>query len=166
MLVSSSVYAGKSCSHLEAELFRTSSELAPIMAVQHRTARHDVEGVFWLGLPVGMMDNTDIKAGEAKIGELKGNMDAINAARRKGGCVAGTRPYSVLRMEVDGMSTTATRRTPRLCGERGTIGIPICSKYLEGRNGCVYRTCAAVPCSNQDTQKASRTFGMMRTLDF
>ncbi|MER8909059.1 hypothetical protein NKH99_15500 [Mesorhizobium sp. M0854] len=31
-----------------------------------------------------MIDNTDIKAGEAKIGELKGNMDAINAARRKG----------------------------------------------------------------------------------
>ncbi|MER8772251.1 hypothetical protein NKH63_26570 [Mesorhizobium sp. M0960] len=30
-----------------------------------------------------MMDNTDIKAGEAKIGELKGNMDAINAARRR-----------------------------------------------------------------------------------
>ncbi|MER8944525.1 hypothetical protein [Mesorhizobium sp. M0959] len=91
VLVSSSVYAGKSCSHLEAELFRTSSDLVPIMAVQHRTARHDVDGVFWLGLPVGsMMDDTDIKAGEAKIGELKGNMDAINAARRKGGCVAGT----------------------------------------------------------------------------
>ncbi|MER8835872.1 hypothetical protein [Mesorhizobium sp. M0909] len=61
------------------------------MAVQQRTACHDVDGVFWLGLPVGsMMDNTDIKAGEAKLGELKGNMDAINAARRKGGCVAGT----------------------------------------------------------------------------
>ncbi|MER8583214.1 hypothetical protein NKG95_31755 [Mesorhizobium sp. M1423] len=58
------------------------------MAVQDRTARPDVDGVFWLGLPVGsMMDNTDIKAREAKIGELKGNMDAINAARRKGGCV-------------------------------------------------------------------------------
>ncbi|MER8524666.1 hypothetical protein NKL07_00275 [Mesorhizobium sp. C280B] len=85
------VYAGKSCSQLEAELYRTSSDLAPIMAIQDRTARHDVDGVFWLGLPVGsMMDNTDIKVREAKIGELKGNMDAINAARRKGGCVAGT----------------------------------------------------------------------------
>ncbi|MER9127964.1 hypothetical protein NKH81_34000 [Mesorhizobium sp. M0959] len=42
-----------------------------------------------------MMDDTDIKAGEAKLGELKGNMDAINAARRKGGCVAGTRRFNV-----------------------------------------------------------------------
>ncbi|MER9677517.1 hypothetical protein [Mesorhizobium sp. M0208] len=67
MLVSSSVYAGKSCSQLEAELYRTNSDLAPIMAVQDRIARRDVDGVFWLGLPVGsMMDNTDIKAREAK----------------------------------------------------------------------------------------------------
>ncbi|MER9900096.1 hypothetical protein [Mesorhizobium sp. M0130] len=89
--VASSAYAGKSCSQLEAELYRTSSDLAPIMALQDRTARHDVDGVFWLGLPVGsMMDKTDIKAREAKIAEMKGNMDAINDARRKGGCVSGT----------------------------------------------------------------------------
>ncbi|MER8530795.1 hypothetical protein [Mesorhizobium sp. M1272] len=55
------------------------------MAVQDRTARHDVDGVFWLGWPVGsMMDNTDIKVREAKIGELKGNMDAKQRSPTKG----------------------------------------------------------------------------------
>ncbi|MER8637650.1 hypothetical protein [Mesorhizobium sp. M1365] len=89
--VTSSAYAGKSCSQLEGELYKMNSDLAPIMAEQDRTARHDVDGVFWVGLPVGsMMDKTDIKAREAKIAEMKGNMDAINAARRKGGCVSGT----------------------------------------------------------------------------
>ncbi|MER8672103.1 hypothetical protein NKH45_34350 [Mesorhizobium sp. M1156] len=88
MLVSSSVYAGKSCSQLEAELYRTSSDLAPIMAVQDRTARHDVDGVFWLGLPVGsMMDNTDIKAREAK-SRAEGQHGRDQRSRRKGGCVA------------------------------------------------------------------------------
>ncbi|MER8459241.1 hypothetical protein NKH24_24600 [Mesorhizobium sp. M1300] len=84
------VYAGKSCSQLEAELYRTSSDLAPIMAIQDRTARHDVDGVFWLGLPVGsMMDNTDIKVREAK-SRAEGQHGRDQRSRRKGGCVAGT----------------------------------------------------------------------------
>lgn len=84
--IATNAYSGKSCSQLDAELYKQNSDLAPLLAKQQKTSDNDAAGVFIIGLPVGSMGESNTKQREADIAKMKGELDAIQKARVAGKC--------------------------------------------------------------------------------
>lgn len=79
--ISSSAYAGASCSAVRAERAKTSDRLAALSAEQQAIADRDNATTFWFGVPASQVTGINH---EEEIGNLKGRVDAMDA--RLAGC--------------------------------------------------------------------------------
>lgn len=76
-------YSGLDCKQLDSELSRSTASLTAVSAEQQQAATGDAVGVFLIGVPMSSLTGGDK---EGKVAQHKGEVIAIEAARREKGC--------------------------------------------------------------------------------